>query len=90
MCEDCREATDWTATVTLLTGPNGATIATQNFTVSLPNGNSSVLITIPNNGYRGEWCRVKLANATAAGVGRIEALELFFLTRADFRGPRAT
>jgi hypothetical protein len=82
-------STVWTVTLTLLTDADGATVTTSSFTVTLGSGKTSVLATIPSIGYRAEWCRVKVANATSSGVGRIKDMELFYIPRVDFRGVRS-
>lgn len=84
----CSAETTWTVTVTLLTDADGDEIGTKQFTVTLPNGNSSPLVPIPSIGKRGEWARVKMAQATSAGVGIIKSLRLYYIPRGDFRGPR--
>lgn len=79
----------WTVTLTLLSDADGATVSTLSFTVTLAAGKTSQMIPIPS-GYRAEWCRVKLANATTAGVGGFRGLDLFYIPRpADHRGPRS-
>lgn len=82
-------STVWTVTITLLTDADGSTVSTSSFNVTLGPGKTSVVVTIPELNARSEWCRVKLANATAAGVGRIKDLELFYIPRPDFRGARS-
>jgi hypothetical protein len=82
-------STVWAVTLTLLSDADGATVATSTFNVTLGAGKTSVLATVPAVNSRAEWCRVKLANATSAGVGRIKDLELYYVPRVDHRGVRS-
>ncbi len=41
-------------------------------------------------GNRGEWCKVKITNTQTTDPGQIKSLQIFYITRTDFRGPRAT
>lgn len=83
-------ATTWTVTLTLLSDADGATIATTSFTVPLGPNQTSALVTVPSFGARGEWCRVKVRNNTSgATLSRIRDMELFYIPRPDFTGPRS-
>lgn len=83
-------STVWAVTLTLLSDADGATVTTSTFNVTLGAGKTSVLATVPAVNARAEWCRVKVANATSAGVGRIKDLELYYVPRVDHRGVRAS
>jgi hypothetical protein len=81
--------TVWTCDITLLSDADGASIATKQFTFTIGAGNTSPIVPIPKIGARGEWCRVKFTNATAAGVGIFRDVALISIPRGDFRGQRA-
>ena len=87
--EQTADAT-WTVDVDLLTDADGRVIATKSFSVTLPSGNASVIAAVPSIGARGEWCRVRMRNAVTAETSIIRSLTLYYIPRADFRGPRVS
>jgi hypothetical protein len=82
--------TVWTVLVTLQSDASGGAIATKSFTITVPAGNASPIVPIPNIGRRAEWCKIKVSNATAAGFGAFRSMELFYIPRVDFRGARSS
>ena len=75
--------------VRLLSDANGKVIASNSFNVTLASGANSLIAPVPEGGDRGAWADVKITSAVSGDTLLIDSLELHYLTRADFSGPRA-
>jgi hypothetical protein len=83
-------AVSYTVTVTLARDPevDNTTPITVSWTQAIT-GNESLVVPIPMQGAgRGEWCKVKLVS-TSADTPVIQGLEIFYVPRNDFSGPRS-
>lgn len=80
----------WTATVTVLSEADGATLGTSVVSVVCPAGQSTVEVPVPPVGAIGAWARVKLTNSSATEVGSVRGLRLYYISRSSRRSTRSS
>jgi hypothetical protein len=80
----------WSATLTVLSDVDGATLGSVSFDIACPAGKSVVCVPVPPPGVIGSWVRIALSNSSTTEDGVIRNLRLYYIGRVSRRGVRAS